>query len=185
MKHTCDKHPMYMKQGKNNFTNLMCKLCDTYIKHSSHYELKVYEWYQSNNEHHHLTVEQVIEEAQELKEETFHLDPEQYIDAYGDNVIWMSVHYRNKELAKQYKALWEPRIKMWYTYVDHPQAIKLIEWMTEEDVERVQDYVNNEEHMTNIYKNIIDVRRKQLSIQRSEANIKASMNNVKNNKQTR
>ena len=97
----------------------------------------------------------------------------------------MSVHYRNKELAKQYKALWEPRIKMWYTYVDHPQAIKLIEWMTEEDVERVQDYVNNEEHMTNIYKNIIDVRRKQLSIQRSEANIKASMNNVKNNKQTR
>ena len=124
MKHTCDKHPMYMKQGKNNFTNLMCKLCDTYIKHSSHYELKVYEWYQSNNEHHHLTVEQVIEEAQELKEETFHLDPEQYIDAYGDNVIWMSVHYRNKELAKQYKALWEPRIKMWYTYVDHPQALR-------------------------------------------------------------
>jgi hypothetical protein len=95
------------------------------------------------------------------------------------------VHYRNKELAKQFGALWEPRIKMWYTYINNPEAIKLIEWMTEQDVDRVQEHMQEEEHMTNIYKDIIDVRRKQLSIQRSEANIKASMNNVKNNKQTR
>ena len=176
---TCNSHIIYLKEGKNNFVNITCKLCDKYIKHASHYELRVYEQYLMNNEHHHITCDQLITEAQELKAETFHADPEQYIDAFGDNTIWMSVHYRNKELAKQFGALWEPRIKMWYTYINNPQAIKLIEWMTEEDVERVQDYVNNEEHMTNLYKNIIDVRRKQLSIKRSEANIKESINNVR------
>lgn len=176
---TCNNHVIYLKEGKNNFTNLMCKLCDKYIKHASHYELKVYETYTMNNEHHHITCEQLITEGQELKAETFHVDPEQYIDAYGDNVIWMSVHYRNKELAKQFGALWEHRIKMWYTYINNPEAIKLIEWMTEQDVDRVQEHMQEEEHMTNIYKDIIDVRRKQLSIQRSEANIKASMNSVR------
>ena len=70
---------------------------------------------------------------------------------------------------------------MWYTYVDHPQAIKLIEWMTQQDIDRVQEHILEQEHMTNIYKDIIDVRRKQLSIKRSEANIKARMNTVKHN----
>ena len=181
---TCTDHPIYLKEGKNNFTNIMCKLCDKYIKHASQYELKVYEQYLMNDEHHHITVKQIIEEAQELKAETFHADPESYIDAFGNNVIWLDVHYRNKEVAKQYKALWEPRIKMWYTYVDHPQAIKLIEWMTQQDIDRVQEHILQQEHMTNIYKDIIDVRRKQLSIKRSEANIKASMNTVRTHKDT-
>jgi len=176
--HTCDKHTMTMKKGKNNFTNLYCKLCDKYIKHASHYEIKVYDWYYTNNEHQNLTVQQVIEEAQELKEETFKLDPEQYIDAFGENVIWLSVHYKNKELAKQFSARWEPRIKLWYTYVNNPQAIKLIEWMSEEDIERVQDYMQEQEEIQNVYKNIIDVRKKQLSIKRSEANIKQSLNTI-------
>ena len=184
MNNKFDTHPIYLKEGKNNFTNIMSKLDDRYIKHASQYELKVYESYLMNDEHYHITAKQLIEEAQELKAETFHLDPELYIDAFGNNIIWLDVHYRNKEVAKQYKALWEPRIKMWYTYVDHPQAIKLIEWMTQQDIDRVQEHILQQEHMTNIYKDIIDVRRKQLSIKRSEANIKASMHNVKNNKQT-
>lgn len=179
-----NKQPIYLKEGKNNFTNIHSKLDHKYIKHASFYELKVYEQYEMNDEHHHITAEQLIEEAQELKAETFHLDPELYIDAFGNNVIWLDVHYRNKEVAKQYKALWEPRIKMWYTYVDHPQAIKLIEWMTQQDIDRVQEHMQREEEMTNIYKDIIDVRRKQLSIKRSEANIKASMNTVRTNKDT-
>ena len=156
---TCNQHPITMKKVKNNFTNVMCKLCDKYIKHASHYEIKTYEWYESNNEHNHLTADKLIQEAQELKSETFHLDPEQYIDAFGDNVIWLDVHYRNKEVAKQYKALWEPRIKLWYTYVNHPQAIKLIEWMTQQDIDRVYDYRHREETLNAQYRQIINNKR--------------------------
>jgi len=159
MKHNCDKHPIRMRKGKNNFTNMWCKLCDNYIKHASLYELKVYEQYEMNNEHNHLTAEQVIYEAQELKEETFHADPELYIDAYGDNVIWLDVHYRNKEVAKQFKALWEPRLKMWYTYVNNQQAIKLIEWMTQQDIDRVYDYRHKEETLNAQYRSIINSKR--------------------------
>ena len=179
MNNTCNSHIIYLKKGKNNFTNITCKLCDKYIKHASHYELKTYDWYQSNDEHHHITCDQLITEAQELKEETFHLDPEQYIDAFGDNIIWMDVHYQNKELAKQFGALWEPRIKLWYTYINNPQAIKLIEWMTQQDVDRVQEHNLKEEVITQSYKNIIDKKRKQLSLQRSEANIKESIETIK------
>ena len=159
MKHNCDKHPIRMRKGKNNFTNMWCKLCDNYIKHASLYELKVYEHYEMNNEHNHLTAEEVIYEAQELKEETFHSDPELYIDAYGDNVIWLDVHYRNKEVAKQFKALWEPRLKMWYTYVNNQQAIKLIEWMTQQDIDRVYDYRHKEETLNAQYRSIINTKR--------------------------
>jgi len=155
----CDHHPIYMKEGNNNFINMMCKLCDSYIKHASHYEQKVYEKYRMNNEHNFVTVKQCIEEGQELKAETFHLDPEQYIDAFGNNVIWLDVHYRNKELAKQYKALWEPRLKMWYTYVNNQQAIKLIEWMTQQDIDRVYDYRHKEETLNAQYRSIINTKR--------------------------
>jgi hypothetical protein len=48
-----------------------------------------------------------------------------------------------------------------------------------QDIDRVQEHILEQEHVTNIYKDIIDVRRKQLSIKRSEANIKASMNSYK------
>tara|TARA_R110000772_G_scaffold202390_1_gene312727 strand:+ start:1476 stop:1844 length:369 start_codon:yes stop_codon:yes gene_type:complete len=112
-----------------------------------------------NNEHHHLTAEQVIYEAQELKEEKFHSDPDQYIYAYGENVIWLDVHYRNKEVAKQFKALWEPRLKMWYTYINNPQAIKLIEWMTQQDIDRVYDYRHKEETLNAQYRSIINKKR--------------------------
>ena len=159
MNNNCDKHPIRMRKGKNNFTNMWCKLCDNYIKHASLYELKVYEHYEMNNEHNHLTAEEVIYEAQELKEETFHSDPELYIDAYGDNVIWLDVHYRNKEVAKQFKALWEPRLKMWYTYVNNQQAIKLIEWMTQQDIDRVYDYRHKEETLNAQYRSIINTKR--------------------------
>lgn len=161
MNNNCDKHPIRMRKGKNNFTNMWCKLCDNYIKHASLYELKVYEHYEMNNEHNHLTAEEVIYEAQELKEETFHSDPELYIDAYGDNVIWLDVHYRNKEVAKQFKALWEPRLKMWYTYVNNQQAIKLIEWMTQQDIDRVYDYRHKEETLNAQYRSIINTKRGQ------------------------
>tara|TARA_R110000803_G_scaffold210301_1_gene281732 strand:+ start:2445 stop:2813 length:369 start_codon:yes stop_codon:yes gene_type:complete len=112
-----------------------------------------------NNEHHHLTAEQVIYEAQELKEEKFHSDPDQYIYAFGENVIWLDVHYRNKEVAKQFKALWEPRLKMWYTYINNPQAIKLIEWMTQQDIDRVYDYRHKEETLNAQYRSIINKKR--------------------------
>ena len=91
----------------------------------------------------------------------------------------MDVHYQNKELAKQFGALWEPRIKLWYTYINNPQAIKLIEWMTQQDVDRVQEHNLKEEVITQSYKNIIDKKRKQLSLQRSEANIKESIETIK------
>ena len=159
MKHNCDKHPIIMRKGNNNFTNMWCKLCDSYIKHASYYEIKTYEWYESNNEHHHLMAEQIINEAQEMKAEIYHLDPEAYIDAFGNNVIWLNVHYRNKELAKQYKALWEPRLKMWYTYVNQPQAIKLCEWMSQEDSDRVYDHLKEEEDLHETYQTIISKRR--------------------------
>ena len=173
MKHNCDKHPIRMRKGKNNFTNMWCKLCDNYIKHSSLYELEIYEQYEMNNEHHHLTAEQVIYEAQELKEEKFHSDPDQYIYAYGENVIWLDVHYRNKEVAKQFKALWEPRLKMWYTYINNPQAIKLIEWMTQQDIDRVYDHRHKEETLNAQYRSIINKKRGT-----NEDNTKQHHNNI-------
>ena len=48
---------------------------------------------------------------------------------------------------------------MWYTYVNNAQAIKLCEWMSQEDSDRVYDYMKEEEDLHETYQTIISKRR--------------------------
>ncbi len=51
--------------------------------------------------------------------------------------------------------------------------------MTQQDIDRVQDAILEQEAITESYKNIIDVRRKQLSIERSQTAIAQSIETIK------
>ena len=152
----CNHHIVDLRKGKSHFINVWCKLCDQYLKHASHYEQEVWKYYEGRNQHYNVTFTQLKNEALELRSETFHLDPEKYIDAFGPNVVWLNISYHDKEEAKQYKPIWEPRLRMWYTYIDHPQAHNLTQWMRDEDLQRLYDHITEQQQIQDQYKEIIE-----------------------------
>ena len=160
----CNHHIVDLRRGKSHFINVWCKLCDQYLKHASHYEQEVWKYYQDRNQHYNITYQQLKNEALELRQETFHSDPEKYIDAFGTKVIWLDIKYEDKDRAKQHKPIWEPRLKHWYTYIDHPQAPNLIEWMRTEDLERLYDYITEQQQVQEQYKEIIERKQQETVI---------------------
>lgn len=54
-----------------------------------------------------------------------------------ENMIYLTVTYQQKDIAKKLGANWDPVEKLWYTYLHSKNAHKLKDYMLDDDIHKV------------------------------------------------
>jgi len=57
-----------------------------------------------------------------------------------NNVIYLALTYKEKDIAKSNQAKWDPFEKLWYTTLNNPKAINLTEYMLPQDILWLNNY---------------------------------------------
>jgi hypothetical protein len=60
------------------------------------------------------------------------------LDQHDPDTIFLAVTYKEKDKAKKLGAMWNPSLKVWYTYRTDKKASNLKQWMLPDDIKIVE-----------------------------------------------
>ena len=153
-------HTIYIEIGPFKYGQtehagrMMCHECNTFIKWASYEEVTEYEQYiirqQSKpiyGDEEPLTYDNFYRSssdwvnADDRRESKRQFELQQQEEEQNPtHTIWLAVGFTDKDNAKKLGAKWNHHAKCWYTTISDDRALDLLDYMMEDDLQRLAKY---------------------------------------------